>query len=201
MSDPIQVDRLRRLMAKVNYTPYGCWEWHSIRNQGGYGIFHHAHNAGGPAHRWSYRLLVGEIPEGFQIHHECRNRSCVNPSHLVVLSVQQHMKLRRTGSPWAGLPIPEGKLVAPAARTHCPKGHPYDAFNTRRMRNGARRCRRCLVEYKHVYRAGVRKRGREQRAVMKAIIAELALRIKRRKQKEEAVAKLPPLRKDTPLVR
>ena len=35
-----------------------------------------------PAHRVSYRLFVGEIPEGFYVLQTCKNRLCVTPGHL-----------------------------------------------------------------------------------------------------------------------
>lgn len=34
------------------------------------------------AHRWSYLTMVGEIPEGMEIDHLCREARCVRPDHL-----------------------------------------------------------------------------------------------------------------------
>jgi hypothetical protein len=41
-------------------------------------------------HRLSWELTNGPIPEGYQIDHICRNRRCINPNHLQLLSLESH---------------------------------------------------------------------------------------------------------------
>jgi len=59
----------------------GCWLWKAHINTGGYGVFGHK---GGPktAHRVSYELHIGEIPDGLCVLHHCDIPNCVNPDHL-----------------------------------------------------------------------------------------------------------------------
>jgi len=73
-----------RFWSKVNKQPNGgCWLWTACKTYGGYGVFC---LGGGKAyaHRITYELLVGPIPEGMEIDHGpvCHNPSCVNPAHL-----------------------------------------------------------------------------------------------------------------------
>ena len=58
----------------------GCWLWIGSKNAWGYGSFKSF--AGRYAHRFSYSIFKGPIPEGHMLDHLCRNPGCVNPRHL-----------------------------------------------------------------------------------------------------------------------
>lgn len=59
----------------------GCWEWTGTQHSHGYGQLTIDYKTTG-AHRFSYKLHNGEIPEGAFICHKCHNPPCVNPDHL-----------------------------------------------------------------------------------------------------------------------
>jgi hypothetical protein len=85
-----------------------------------------------------YELLVGPIPQGFDIDHLCRNRGCVRPDHLEPATRSENLRRGDLHPPAAALQ---------AAKTHCPRGHPYDEINTYWNTNGGRGhsrvCRAC----------------------------------------------------------
>lgn len=51
--------------------------------------------SGKPAHRDAYERLYGRVPDGFQCHHLCETPKCVNPEHIVAVSVADHAKTHR----------------------------------------------------------------------------------------------------------
>lgn len=70
-----------RFWAKVDKT-HGCWNWTASTREGGYGRFGIGAHGGILAHRYSYILHNGEIPDGLCVLHHCDNPSCVRPDHL-----------------------------------------------------------------------------------------------------------------------
>jgi hypothetical protein len=115
-----------------------CWRWTAAADGKGYGVFRVGSLKDGTrrqvhAYRWAYEHFVGLVPDGLVLDHLCRNTLCVNPRHLEPVSQRENL-LRGMGWP-----------AANSRKTHCPKGHPYDAKNTY-WHNGGRECRACHRE-------------------------------------------------------
>lgn len=103
-----------------------CWEWMACRFPLGYGLaWWDGRNR--LAHVVSYELSFGPVPEGLELDHLCRNRSCVRPDHLEPVTHKTNVR--------------RGLLFKNA--THCPHGHPYDEKNTYTSRFGHKYCRTC----------------------------------------------------------
>ncbi len=110
-----------------------CWLWTTPRVADGYGEFQ-VNRQKVLAHRFSYTLLIGPIPEGLELDHLCRVRHCVRPSHLEPVTHRVNL-LRGDTMP-----------IRNAAKTHCPAGHEYSMENTYIRTDGRRYCRTCHQE-------------------------------------------------------
>lgn len=75
----------------VEVTPH-CWNWKGYVNPKGYGRVKtpYPEKKTVVVHRYVYKLLVGEIPKGYELDHLCHNRSCVNPTHLRPVTSSQN---------------------------------------------------------------------------------------------------------------
>lgn len=120
-----------------------CWEWTAYRDRDGYGITNAAAFGTPRAHRVAYALLIGPIPDGMQLDHLCRNRSCVNPDHLEPVTNRENQRRGVTVS------------SANSVKTHCPRGHALEGDNLipYRLERGMRECRTCATEAARRYRA------------------------------------------------
>jgi HNH endonuclease len=87
------VDRLTR---RYVVEPNGCWRWTGGVTGSGYGHFS-IRSIYYQAHRLLYILHRGAIPDGFEPDHLCRNRRCVNPWHLELVTRSVNVQ-RGTGT-------------------------------------------------------------------------------------------------------
>lgn len=96
MLDAEPSDLPDRFADKVDVHESGCWIWTGARNgsserwDGGYPYYWLGGRMVG-AHRYALELAVGVSVQGFDVHHTCGRRECVNPAHLEPMDRLDHM--------------------------------------------------------------------------------------------------------------
>lgn len=127
-----------------------CWLWRGNKIPEGYGYIGTRDHGHASAHRFSYELHKGAIPDGLVIDHLCRTPACVNPDHLEAVSFHENILRGRS------------HVALNILKTHCKHGHPFDEANTywQDTRKGRERvCRACKLAY--YYRSKAKKQQRE----------------------------------------
>jgi hypothetical protein len=123
-----------------------CWLWKSwVNKETGYGMFTIRYQKF-LAHRIAYGLTHGSVPRELQLDHLCRNRSCINPTHLEPVTNRENMA-RGIGPAVTRARAAERR----ATRTECKNGHPWVPENIYVM-GGHQVCRACsLITVKKSY--------------------------------------------------
>ena len=140
MEVPMDKSIEERFWDKVDKTGT-CWIWTAYKKPNGYGQFM---LNGRPlyAHRLAYELLVGLIPEGFEIDHVrtngCTSLACVKavadkcgPAHLEAVTHRENN--RRSDS----------RSAKQSRQTHCIHGHALAGDNLAINCRGERQCIAC----------------------------------------------------------
>lgn len=113
----------------------GCWLWAGYADAKGYGYMRAGNTAVGrrtvSAHRFSYIVHKGQIPDGLVIDHLCKVTSCCNPDHLEAVTTIENVL--RSDSPSA----------KKARQKACKRGHLFTQENTYIPPEGGRACRTC----------------------------------------------------------
>ena len=121
------------VLSKIHSMPeVGCWLW-TAATTNGYGVVQ-INGKLQRAHRVVYEALIGKIPEGLEIDHLCRNRSCVNPAHMEPVTGRENIARG------------ESKSAIHSRQTHCKAGHEFTPENTYLRKRGhktERFCREC----------------------------------------------------------
>lgn len=112
------------------YFAGNCWLWKGATNRG-YGRFHVSRGKQRPVHRMTWEVINGPVPSGKNLDHLCRNKTCVNPSHLECVPIA--VNALRGNSPHA----------QHARQTHCFLGHPLSGENLFINSRGNRVCLIC----------------------------------------------------------
>lgn len=116
---------IERFLEKTAMNEYGCLEWIGNRDRLGYGHFYIGGHKTELAHRWYYKFCFGEIPEGLELDHRCRNKPCV--IHTDAVSHIENVQRAWRDS------------------FHCRNGHYYGADSENLYINpqGYRVCKKC----------------------------------------------------------
>lgn len=117
MKSPIH----ERLLRQIKYPQGkdGCWVFQGAKNRKGYGHFS-VNGKTQRAHRVSWLIHKGEIPTDLVIDHLCRNRACINPDHLRLVTNKENVL--------CGI----GICAKNKAKQLCQNGHPFKFYKNQR---------------------------------------------------------------------
>jgi hypothetical protein len=151
-----------RFWSKVNKTST-CWLWIGGTSDG-FGIFSPGGTPGRrKAHIFAWLLSGGQLRKGMVVGPKCGVRLCVRPDHLELVPFSE--LIARSG----------GAVGLNMRKTHCLRGHPFDAANTKRSASkpDRRSCRTCWNEFRQRRRA-TRRLSKEERVITNGYLLAIA---------------------------
>ena len=142
------MNQMERYFKKVRIpSDDGCWEWIGCITGKGYGQFRRI-----KSHRWSYQWFYNmTIPSNVVADHICRNRICIRPDHIRLVSPRENVLVNSNGF-----------AAKNAIKTHCPSMHEYCGSNLYVTPKGDRRCLKCKSEAQKRWKKKKRSRWMEE---------------------------------------
>lgn len=127
-------DHQKNFWSKVLKTKR-CWVWTAHKKKNGYGQFYIKRQSV-YAHRYSWVISNGSVPENKSVLHKCDNPNCVRPSHLFVVSQRENMLDA----------VKKGRIKKKKFGDFCSNGHKLSRASTRLVGNKRIVCRLCNIE-------------------------------------------------------
>lgn len=151
----------QKFLKRIKIDKNGCWLFTKSVNPKGYATFGYSIGRGLyekiRAHRYSFEIHKGKIPESLVIDHLCRVKNCVNPEHLDAVTQEVNInrgEMRAKQKEKIGHLLPDlmrnaqkKRIAMQLEKTHCKNGHLYTPETTRMYVKSNRKnlSRACLL--------------------------------------------------------
>lgn len=143
-ADPVE---LAKFVDRLKVTA-GCWLITINVGKSGYAqlsVFRNGKRTPRLVHQLSYEWTTGQPApargSGFHLDHSCDTRNCVRPDHIRKVTTRANVTTLAT--------------MGNYNKTHCIKGHPFDAQNTYIDKKGKRLCRECQRQRSNAWKRKV----------------------------------------------